>query len=140
MSFSPPQARLGVHMADWQGDLKLFDATLNLQRTVLDRPGLHRYLRQFPWMTAKTCLAIYWQALRLFLKRTPIFPIRPPTAPFALPPCNPRINAMKSPSLVSKTSLSTTHNLTSALLRRGVLRQLSQLKSGHLVVIETVNA
>ncbi|MBP3858657.1 MAG: class I SAM-dependent methyltransferase [Pseudomonas sp.] len=44
---------------------------------------------------------------------------------------------MKSPSLVSKTSLSTTHNLTSALLRRGVLRQLSQLKSGHLVI--TVN-
>ena len=43
---------------------------------------------------------------------------------------------MKSPSLVSKTSLSTSHNLTSALLRRGVLRQLSQLKSGHLVVIE----
>ena len=43
---------------------------------------------------------------------------------------------MKSPSLVSKTSLSTTHNLTSALLRRGVLRQLGQLKSGHLVVIE----
>ena len=43
---------------------------------------------------------------------------------------------MKSPSLVSKTSLSTTHNLTSALLRRGVLRQLSQLKSGHLVIIE----
>ena len=33
-------------------------------------------------MTAKTCLAIYWQALRLFLKRTPIFSIRPPTAPF----------------------------------------------------------
>ena len=73
MSFSPPQARLGVHMADWQGDQKLFDATLNLQRTALDRAGLHRYLWQFPWMTAKTCLAIYWQALRLFIKRTPIF-------------------------------------------------------------------
>ena len=43
---------------------------------------------------------------------------------------------MKSPSLVSKTSLSTTHNLTSALLRRGVLRQLGQLKNGHLVVSE----
>ena len=27
-------------------------------------------------MTAKTCLAIYWQALRLFIKRTPIFPHR----------------------------------------------------------------
>ena len=43
---------------------------------------------------------------------------------------------MKSPSLVSKPSLSTAHNLTSALLRRGVMRQLSQLKNGHLVVIE----
>jgi uncharacterized protein len=73
MSFSAPDARLGVHMADWQGELKLFDATLNLQRTSLDRAGLHRYVRQFPWMTAKTCVAIYWQAMRLFLKRTPIF-------------------------------------------------------------------
>ena len=43
---------------------------------------------------------------------------------------------MKSPSLVSKNSRSTTHNLTSALLRRGVMRQLGQLKNGHLVVIE----
>ena len=43
---------------------------------------------------------------------------------------------MKSHSLVSKNSRSTTHNLTSALLRRGVMRQLGQLKNGHLVVIE----
>ena len=74
MSFSPPDARLGVHMADWQGDFKIFDATLNLQRQELNRHNLHRYLMTFPWMTAKTCLAIYWQALRLLLKRTPISP------------------------------------------------------------------
>ena len=43
---------------------------------------------------------------------------------------------MKSPSLVSKNSPSTAHNLTSALLRRGVMRQLGQLKNGHLIVIE----
>jgi DUF1365 family protein len=73
MSFSQPDERLGVHMADWQGEEKVFDATLNLQREPLSRPALHRYLRNFPWMTAKTCLAIYWQALRLFLKRMPIF-------------------------------------------------------------------
>lgn len=73
MSFSPAAQKLGVHMADWQGELKLFDATLNLQREVLDRDSLHRYLRRFPWMTAKTCLAIYWQAIRLLLKRAPIF-------------------------------------------------------------------
>ena len=74
MSFSPPGQRRGVHMADWQGESKVFDATLSLQREALDRASLHRYLRRFPWMTAKTCLAIYWQALRLLLKRTPIFP------------------------------------------------------------------
>ncbi|MNI11410.1 hypothetical protein D3C73_645550 [compost metagenome] len=73
MSFSPATKRLGVHMADWRGDLKLFDATLNLERETLDRASLHRYLRRFPWMTAKTCLGIYWQALRLLLKRLPIF-------------------------------------------------------------------
>ncbi|MGF6128079.1 DUF1365 family protein [Pseudomonas frederiksbergensis] len=73
MSFSPAAQKLGVHMADWQGELKLFDATLNLQREMLDRHSLHRYLRRFPWMTAKTCLAIYWQAVRLLFKRAPIF-------------------------------------------------------------------
>jgi DUF1365 family protein len=73
MSFSPAAKKIGVHMADWQGELKLFDATLNLKREALDRASLHRYLRRFPWMTAKTCLAIYWQALRLLLKRAPIF-------------------------------------------------------------------
>ncbi|MGV8918742.1 MAG: DUF1365 domain-containing protein [Pseudomonas sp.] len=73
MSFSPPSERLGVHMADWQGEHKVFDATLNLQRQALSRASLHRYLLAYPWMTAKTCLAIYWQALRLLIKRMPIF-------------------------------------------------------------------
>ena len=43
---------------------------------------------------------------------------------------------MKSPSLVSKTSRLSTHNLTSVLLRRGVIRQLNQLKNGLLVLVE----
>ena len=73
MSFSPPAERLGVHMADWQGETKVFDATLNLQRQAMSRASLHRQLANFPWMTAKTCLAIYWQALRLALKRIPLF-------------------------------------------------------------------
>ena len=73
MSFSPAAQVLGVHMADWQGEQKLFDATLDLRREPLDRHHLHRHLWRFPWMTAKTALAIYWQALRLLLKRTPVF-------------------------------------------------------------------
>ena len=62
-----PGERLGVHMADWQGADKLFDASLSLQRQPLNRSSLHRHLLSFPWMTGKTVLAIYWQALRLLL-------------------------------------------------------------------------
>ncbi len=77
MSFSQPTARLGVHMADWQGEHKVFDASLSLERQELTRASVHGYLLSFPWMTGKTLLAIYWQALRLLLKRTPLFPHQP---------------------------------------------------------------
>ncbi|UCJ18621.1 DUF1365 domain-containing protein [Pseudomonas sp. MM211] len=73
MAFSPVGERLGIHMADWQSEEKLFDATLNLHRQPLHRAAVHRYLVSFPWMTGKTLAAIYWQALRLLLKRIPLF-------------------------------------------------------------------
>ena len=73
MRFSQPGERLNIQMADWQGEQRLFVATLNLQRQPLTRQSLHRHLLSFPWMTGKTVLAIYWQALRLLLKRLPIF-------------------------------------------------------------------
>ncbi len=73
MHFSPAGERLGIHMADWQGEHKLFDASLSLKRQALDRASLHRYLLTFPWMTGKTLAGIYWQALRLLLKRIPLF-------------------------------------------------------------------
>ena len=43
---------------------------------------------------------------------------------------------MKSSSVTAKASLFSTNGLTGTLLRRGVLRQLSQLKHGQLVLIE----
>ncbi|MNL02445.1 Cyclopropane-fatty-acyl-phospholipid synthase [compost metagenome] len=43
---------------------------------------------------------------------------------------------MKSSSLTLKASLFGTHGLSGSLLRRGVLRQLAQLKHGQLVLIE----
>lgn len=73
MSFSPVGKHLGIHMADWQGEEKLFDASLSLQRQTLTRASLHRHLASFPWMTGKTLAAIYWQALRLLCKRMPLF-------------------------------------------------------------------
>ena len=43
---------------------------------------------------------------------------------------------MKSSSASAKVNLLSTNGLTGSLLRRGVLRQLTQLKHGQLVVIE----
>ncbi|MHA6494060.1 DUF1365 domain-containing protein [Pseudomonas borbori] len=73
MSFSPAGERLGIHMADWNAQAKVFDASLSLQRSELSRASLHHYLLRFPWMTGKTVAAIYWQALRLLFKRIPQF-------------------------------------------------------------------
>ncbi|MGY2437563.1 DUF1365 family protein, partial [Escherichia coli] len=73
---------LGVHMADWQGETKMFDASLSLHREGLDRASLHRYLLSFPWMTGKTLAAIHWQALRLLFKRIPIFDHKPAEGSF----------------------------------------------------------
>jgi DUF1365 family protein len=84
MSFSQPDERLGVHMADWQGSDKLFDASLSLQRQPLTRASLHQHLLSFPWMTGKTVLAIYWQALRLLLKRIPLFSHQAASADFSV--------------------------------------------------------
>ena len=55
------------------GEAKLFDATLTLARQPFERDTLMRLLLRWPWMTMKVLLGIYWQALRLFIKRTPIF-------------------------------------------------------------------
>lgn len=82
MSFSAVGERLGVHMADWQADTKMFDASLSLHREGLDRASLHRYLLSFPWMTGKTLAAIYWQAMRLLFKRIPIFDHKPAEGSF----------------------------------------------------------
>lgn len=73
MSFSPAAEKIGIHMADWQAEKKLFDASLSLKRSPLSRASVHRYLLSFPWMTGKTVVAIYWQAIRLLIKRTPLF-------------------------------------------------------------------
>jgi len=49
------------------------DATMALKRREIDARGLAAVLVRYPWMTARVALAIYWQALRLWFKRTPIY-------------------------------------------------------------------
>jgi uncharacterized protein len=69
--FSPPHDRLLVHMENFRAGEKAFDATLVLERQEITGGALARTLLAFPFITAKVSLAIYWQALRLWLKKAP---------------------------------------------------------------------
>ena len=71
--FLVPGESLRVHMIDYEKGEKLFDASLALQRKPLSRQALTRYLLRYPVMTGKVVVLIYWQALRLLLKKTPFF-------------------------------------------------------------------
>jgi len=71
--FREPDDTLKVHMIDYQEGEKLFDASLALHRREITRRSLTRMLVRYPMVTGKVIAMIYWQALRLILKRTPFF-------------------------------------------------------------------
>ena len=71
--FREPDASIRVHMIDFENGQKLFDASLALERREISPWALSRVLIKYPLMTAKVTTMIYWQALRLLLKRTPLF-------------------------------------------------------------------
>ena len=72
--FGVPRDTLGVHMVNMKQGRRVFDATLTLVREEIGAASLARVLGMFPFMTAKVMAGIYWQAFRLWLKRTPFHP------------------------------------------------------------------
>jgi len=71
--FSIPAKRLNIHMENYQAGTKLFDATLQLKRTPINSSNLARTLLQYPFISGKIISAIYWQALKLLLKKIPFY-------------------------------------------------------------------
>lgn len=68
-----PDRRLVLHMENTAEGEKVFDATLSLSAQPMTGTNLNKLLFRYPFMTAKVGLAIYWQALRLFLKGVPVY-------------------------------------------------------------------
>ena len=69
--FRSPGDRLNVHMINKQDGKTVFDATLQLSQQPFTGTRLVLNLIRFPLVTLKVITAIYYQALRLWLKRVP---------------------------------------------------------------------
>ncbi len=71
--FSVPGEQLSVSLRNMKDGQQHFCANLNLVRQEATRTHLHQLLLRFPSVTLKTVTGIYWQALQLWLKRTPVY-------------------------------------------------------------------
>jgi len=71
---SEPGPRLTVSLANCNDHGRYFDVSMVLNRRELSRGALTGTLLRYPWMTGRVSQAIYWQALRLWLKKCPLYP------------------------------------------------------------------
>jgi len=72
-ALAQPGKRLSVYMANARDGERFFDAAMLLRRTEISAWSLASALMRYPLQTAKIIVSIHWQALRLWVKRCPVY-------------------------------------------------------------------
>ncbi|MFT5664194.1 MAG: DUF1365 family protein [Urechidicola sp.] len=68
-----PSKVLSLNLETWYKGERHVDATMALKRREINTSSLAGILLKHPWMTVKVASSIYWQALKLGIKKVPFY-------------------------------------------------------------------